>query len=657
MFKSIKARMMTVIAVTVLVLIGAASWLSYRSSEATLQTALFNEARNSAGYNAQIIKNWLGAIKTEITTLSETPALQSMIWEEQSGLLASSLEGREDYQLMFVADRSGQMQTTNGQMANISDRNYFQQSLQQNKVVFSKPFVGVTGEYTVAVVAPIVPAGQARPVGVVGADIDIAYMQELVKEMKIGEYGNGFIVDADMNTIAHPDDKYIGNQDIYAGNSKFKEIATLMAKGESGMDFYSLNGVDKMLAYAPIGEAGWSLAIGANMGDVMAPVYKSRNSTILIAVIAVFLGLIVAYFIAHFIAAPIKLVQKASEALAEGDLTRTVTYNAKDEIGQMAQALNRGMEHLRNLVIQVANSSEQVGASSEELASAAQEVGQASQQVADTISQLAKGANEQAVATQETAKVIENMSAAIKKVGTAAQKMVEDANSTREAADEGQQLVDQAVHQMTTIRDTVDESATAVKGLGERSQQIGNIVEVITGIADQTNLLALNAAIEAARAGEQGRGFAVVAEEVRKLAEQSRTAAEQISSLIKEIQDETTKAVSKMESGNKEVAAGVEVVAKTGKAFEAIDRTVKVVVAQIKTVNAAAEELSAGSDQVVNSVESIASIGEEAAAGTEEVSASSQQQNASVEEIVASSEALAEMAQEMQRAVSSFRVK
>jgi methyl-accepting chemotaxis protein len=196
----------------------------------------------------------------------------------------------------------------------------------------------------------------------------------------------------------------------------------------------------------------------------------------------------------------------------------------------------------------------------------------------------------------------------------------------------------------------------AVRNLGNRSNEIGRIVEVITGIADQTNLLALNAAIEAARAGEQGRGFAVVAEEVRKLAEQSRTAAEQISGLIGEIQNDTNNAVTTMDAGGREVAAGTEAVEKAGAAFAAIANAVQGMVARIQEVSAATQSLAAGSQQAVKAVESIAAITEEAAAGSQEVGASAQEQSASVQEIASSSESLAQMAQELQRAVAEFSI-
>jgi methyl-accepting chemotaxis protein len=382
----------------------------------------------------------------------------------------------------------------------------------------------------------------------------------------------------------------------------------------------------------------------------------NRNNSIIGILLVGLMYFSAAFYVPTLIAKPLGEIQVAMDGLAAGDLTKKIPVTGTNELAVLSKVVNQTIDGLRGLVGKVADISGQVAASSEQLASSAEEVGQVTQQVATTIGQLAQGSDQQARAAQETGQVVETMSASIQQVAASAQKMAHDANAAAGTAEEGNRSVGRAIGQMDSVRQTVDQSAVAVKGLGERSQEIGNIVEVITGIADQTNLLALNAAIEAARAGEQGRGFAVVAEEVRKLAEQSRQAAEQISGLIREIQNETQKAVTTMEAGTREVAEGAAVVQGTGRAFDEIAKAVQTVVAQIQEVSAATQSLAAGSQQVVRAVENIASITEEAAAGAEEVSASSQEQTASVEEIAANAEGLSKMAQDLQTAVAVFKL-
>ena len=206
------------------------------------------------------------------------------------------------------------------------------------------------------------------------------------------------------------------------------------------------------------------------------------------------------------------------------------------------------------------------------------------------------------------------------------------------------------------IREVSVQTAEAVFQLGDQSKQIGQIVDVIKGIADQTNLLALNAAIEAARAGEQGRGFAVVAEEVRKLAEQSSTSATQIATLIGNIQRETERAVEVMEKGKGDVAAGVEAVNLAGNSFRTIVEEVNTVVAQIQQVTSATQQMATGTTQAVQSVESIGVIAEQTAASTEEVSAASEEQAATMETVSQSAEALAKLGESLMSVVAKFKV-
>ena len=209
---------------------------------------------------------------------------------------------------------------------------------------------------------------------------------------------------------------------------------------------------------------------------------------------------------------------------------------------------------------------------------------------------------------------------------------------------------------MQQIEENVVQSAAVVAQLGERSQEIGQIVDTISGIASQTNLLALNAAIEAARAGEQGRGFAVVAEEVRKLAEQSQGAAKEIAMLIGEIQGDTEKAVTVMNEGPQLVQEGSTAVQSAGEAFHKIGALVESVNMQMQEASAAMQQMAGGSEQMVAAMKDIDHLSKHAVSQTQTVSASTEEQAASTEEIAASSQALASMAEELRQEVGKFQL-
>jgi len=269
---------------------------------------------------------------------------------------------------------------------------------------------------------------------------------------------------------------------------------------------------------------------------------------------------------------------------------------------------------------------------------------------------VATGASHQVDAVEQAVSVVQEMTMAINHIASNSHNVSEKSGETARAAAAGGEAVLQATNQMQVIKNSVTQSAEVVGKLGERSQQIGEIVDVISGIAGQTNLLALNAAIEAARAGEQGRGFAVVADEVRKLAEQSHEAAQKISIIVRDIQSETNIAVRAMNQGTVEVARGTEVIAATGDRFTFIVTMVQQLNSQIQEISAATEELSASSDEVVRSVDSIRTVASDTAADTQTISAAAEEQSASMEEIASSSQALAHMAGDLQAVVSKFRL-
>lgn len=369
---------------------------------------------------------------------------------------------------------------------------------------------------------------------------------------------------------------------------------------------------------------------------------------------AIILGIL--YIFRIYIIKPINNLIVEVNILAEGNLTKDITIKNNDEVGDLANSFNKMVKNLREIISKVASVSQRVAASSEELSASSEETTAATEQVANTIQQLASGANSQAEEVEGTSTIINQMSAGIQQISANTQSVSQASINVSDIAGQGSKEAENAVSKIERIKDVTAETAEVVKLLGQESEQIGQIVDVIKGIADQTNLLALNAAIEAARAGEQGRGFAVVAEEVRKLAEQSSVSAQQIAELIGNIQKETNRAVEVMDVGTREVAEGVVIVNKAGNSFNVILKEVNKVVEQIQQVSAATQQMAAGSNEVVKSIDSIAAIAQQTAASSQEVSAAAEEQTASMEEVARSAQDLAMLAEELQKSVSRFKL-
>lgn len=429
---------------------------------------------------------------------------------------------------------------------------------------------------------------------------------------------------------------------ITLANQKRQEILPIWAKAN-----------DSVQALLEFNKQGAEAATHA----AMAVAQSAFIGVSLIATASILLSIALGWMIARLIAKPLISMVESVQEVAQGNLAiRQVEIISQDEVGKLGGSLNTMVTNLRGLIRQASEAAEQVAASSEELTASAEQSAQATTQIAAAITGVADGATRQVAVVEATVAIVEQMSAGIQQVAANASTISGTAEKTANAAGQGDKAIMAAVKQMESIEKSVGHSSRVVIKLGERSKEIGQIVDTISGIAGQTNLLALNAAIEAARAGEQGRGFAVVAEEVRKLAEQSQEASKQIANLIAEIQTETDSAVVAMNNGTREVKTGTEVVYTAGQAFTEIVSHITEVSDQIREVSAVIQQMASGSQQIVASVRDVNHISKTAAGQTQTVSAATEEQSATMEEMAASSQTLAKLAEDLQSAVRQFKV-
>lgn len=326
-----------------------------------------------------------------------------------------------------------------------------------------------------------------------------------------------------------------------------------------------------------------------------------------------------------------------------------------DELGQMEAAMQDMRRELNTLMRKVSESAEQMAASSEELSASAGQAAQAATQVAQSATDVVESVEHQQQAVVEGNESVQGVEASVEEIRREAAKVEENSSAVAKRADAGNQAIDASVQQIKGVEETVTSSAGMVDRLGERSKQIGEIVDTMTGIAEQTNLLALNAAIEAARAGEHGRGFTVVAEEVGKLAQESKESAEKIAALIKEIQSDTEEAVVAMRSGKVAVTEGAQSVESLRTMFAEIHQLVVGVSGEITQVTEAIHSVADATNDIATEMKDINGYSGKVASEMQAVSAATEEQSASAEEIAAASEALATLAQGQQEALAHFR--
>jgi len=647
-----KKLMLLFVLIAAIPLVLSAMVSSYFSNQALVDGVYNNNRMIAMALSKEIDEMLVAKLKTLVIAASG-PEIRSMDTGRQMAAMRIIAKQYDDMSGLIVAEATGvQTVRTEGKLGNIADRAYFKEIKAGAAAVVSEVLVAKgTGKASVILAVPIKDDhGGLR--GVLLGVVDLERLSNYIARTKIGATGYAFLVDKTGKVIAHPDQKLVKEMvDV----SDLPPVRNTIAK-QDGVTQYEYEGVKKLAGYSFVPTAGWGVIAQQPLDEAMAGVTKIRNTGIAFTLGGVLLAALAGLFAAGFMTRPIRELVAATDRLAAGDLTVKVSVSSRDELGQLAQSFNTMVDNISNLLRGVMTTADQVAASAEELSATSGEAERAINQIAATITDFAQGAHNQTEEIEAVLKTADQLTTASQNVAEKARSAAGLSAEMANAAQTGGVAAQSAVDKMREIKEVTTTTSEVVAGLGEKSQQIGQILDVISEIAGQTNLLALNAAIEAARAGEQGRGFAVVAEEVRKLAEQSQEAAQQIAQIVREIQAQTGQAIEAMQSGNAKVNEGVDVVQTAGEAFQNILGKITTSVAMIEAINAAAGEQAEGMSAMVRGTEQVAVIARQSSANAQSTAAAGQQVTASMEEIAGAANALATMASELQQLVTKFRI-
>ncbi|SJZ89118.1 methyl-accepting chemotaxis protein [Selenihalanaerobacter shriftii] len=378
---------------------------------------------------------------------------------------------------------------------------------------------------------------------------------------------------------------------LYGKSSDSLKLIDHIQENKTSRLEYEVNNNNMMATYEYNSDLGWYIIVAdqiSNMTRFNKDVAWTMIITCLVAMALMGTG---AIFVTNNITGPINQLVDILNKTEQGDLTAQVSFAYReDELGVLGTTFNNMIDKQGDIINRVKVAAQTVSSSSEDLSTT---IDESNQYIGTTTSNITE------------------LSASIEEIASNTEMVSSSAERMNTTVDNGSKSIEQAVTEMESIRNMVEESAGIIGNLGEKTKEIEKIINLINNIAEQTNLLALNATIEAARAGEHGRGFAVVAEEIQNLAEETSNATKDIAQLISETQKGSAEAITAIEEGTKEVAVGEEVITKAGNAFEEINEAISETSFQIRDASAAAQQMAVGADQVVDSTENIADMSEE----------------------------------------------
>ena len=532
-------------------------------------------------------------------------------------------------------------------------RDWYKETMSSSeKIRITEPFMTSKGTPTIGIFTVLRDSAN-QPHGVLGINVDLPVLTNVISNIKIGD--TGYVIMADKNgmIIADPENTDVNFKKLgETGNEGLDSLADV----QNDIRNITIDGVDKTVYVYVSDKTNYRYITVVDRSQLMAGVNKIRLALVAILIVSLVLIVLLSRLIANSVAAPLKELGEAATAIASGDLReRNVDISSNDEIGLLAEKFEAMRKNLTKLLRQIKTNSAEVLSASDELSDGSNQCAEAVTHVAETVSEIAENAQHQSETIQGSVRSLTAINDRVKDIADGADVISQSSDKAGTAAENGRAAIMKAVEQMKKISSSVEDSAKAVAVLGDRSQQVGEIVGAISDIAQQTNLLALNAAIEAARAGEHGRGFAVVAEEVRKLAEESAKEAEEIGKIIGSVQNDTALAVDKMKKGTEDVNAGSIIVNEAGEQFQLIGQHIAKVDELAKKSAEAANMVAADSQKALEGTIDIEHAEEKVTASIDSISAATEEQSASMEQVAASSQNLAKMAENLQKEADKFK--
>nr|WP_106784410.1 methyl-accepting chemotaxis protein [Lysinibacillus timonensis] len=640
------------------VVVGA---FAYNFAKDVVRNNIMTSATESVENLNNSINSFLAPLMKDVELLAETIDSTNITVQENSNIGVSEDVSNQlttyknihpELELAFIGTEKGVYINIPETFKNPPDydpttREWYKNAMEnKGQPIISSPYISNATGNLVVTIAKTTKDGQ----GVVAVNASLNEINKITAEIKIGDEGYVYILDADRKFVYHPS-KELGTQ------APENEQNMNLYKSDSGTFSYLYEGKDqKDMFFATNELTGWKLAGTMYSNEVDHYAMPVLINTIIVIIVSIIVISIVIVFVIRSLTKPINSLIHSANKVAEGDFTEQIQVLKDDEIGKLGNSFNRMVSTLTGIITNLKQTIDHLASSSEQLTASSNQTTYATEQVSSAIQEISSGIENTSEKLEENERSLEQILVSISKVSEQSKDVTQLARESSTEAEVGRQSVEENLEQMKYINESVGKSNEVIQSLSSRSKEIGEILNVISGIADQTNLLALNAAIEAARAGEHGKGFAVVADEVRKLAEQSQSSTKLIGEIITSIQKDTEISVKMMKEVLDSANQGLTVTEATSGKFLHIIENSRNITPQIEEITVTMDKISASVQEVVATAKSLTEVAQENAASSEEVAASTEEQLASMEEINSSAKSLTNLADELKNVVNQFKI-